>query len=70
MILEAIPECAAMEYAVNIYRMEDDSFIRQLDVFQTRDAAQKAADKADVIDGEYADVVAIEYDEKQSADDW
>ena len=53
------------EYAVEVYRKSDDSFSRQIDVYNTYEEAMACIKKAPYIDkdSEYFGILEIEYDE-------
>ena len=59
-------ETVKMEYAVNVYRVDDDSFVYQDDVYQSLADAEKAVVALETSDGEYTDVVAIEYGDDEN----
>ena len=54
------------EYAVEVYNKFHDSFIEQIDVFQTYEEAEKFIENTDIdIDreSEYFGIMEIEYDD-------
>lgn len=60
---------AYTEFAVEVWNMKDDTFIRRLAVFPTYDEAEKYFDECDEDDFsniEYLQIIYIDYDENDN----
>lgn len=57
------------EYAVEVYNKYHDSFVEQIDVFETYEEAQRYIEEADIDidkDSEYFGILEIEYDDDEN----
>lgn len=57
------------EYAVEVYNKYHDSFVEQIDVFETYEEAQRYIEETDIDidkDSEYFGITEIEYDDDEN----